>query len=66
MATLADYNTVFAARAEQYRTQAKVFREQAETVPIAMLRHELLQLADECEDLADSIEGLRFSDDLSG
>jgi hypothetical protein len=32
-------------------------------VPIAMLRHELLQMAEEREDLGDGIDGLRFRDD---
>lgn len=63
MATLDDYNAAFTGRAEQYRTQARILREQAETVPVAMLRHELLQMAEEREDLADSIDGLHFRDD---
>lgn len=61
--TLAEYNTAFTARAELYRAQAKILREQAETEPIALLRHELLEMAEDREDLADSIEGLRFGDD---
>lgn len=61
--TLADYNAAFTARAEQYRGQAKVLREQAAVVCIAIPRHELLEMAEDLEDLADSIEGLRFRDD---
>lgn len=61
--TLADYNAAFTARAEQYRAQAKVLREQAEMANIALLQYYLLQIAEEQEDLADSIEGLRFRDD---
>jgi hypothetical protein len=60
---LADYNAAFTARAKQYRAQAQNLREQAETANIAMLRHELLLMAEEREELADSIEGLRFRDD---
>jgi hypothetical protein len=61
--TLADYNAAFRARAAKYRAHARVLREQAETVCIAMLRHELLQMAEDYEDLAESIEGLGFRDD---
>ena len=72
--TLADYNAALTARAEQYRAQAKILREQAEAVPIApqprqllpnhrLRRHEFLEMARDLEDLADSIQGLRFRDD---
>lgn len=61
--TFADYNAAFTARADQCRAEAKLLREQAETVRIAMLRHELLQIAEERESLADSIDGLRLRDD---
>lgn len=60
--TLADYNAAFTFRAEHYRAQAKILREQAETTNIAMLRSALVQIAEEREDLANSIEGLRLLD----
>ena len=61
--TLAEYNAAFTARAELYRAEAKCLRELAETASIPMLRHELLEMAEDRESLADSIEGLRFRDD---
>ena len=61
--TLADYNASFTARAEEHRAKARVLREQAEAEKIALLRHDLLEMAEDLEDLADSIEELRFRDD---
>ena len=54
-----DYNAAFKTRADQYRERARFIRSQAETVTAAM-RFDLLEIAQEYELLADSIEGLRF------
>jgi hypothetical protein len=54
-----DYVTAFKSRAEQYRERAKLIRSEAESVS-AVLRYDLLEIAQEYELLADSIEGLRF------
>lgn len=59
----ADYNAGFTARAEHRRAQAKALRKLAGTASIAWVRYELLQIAEERESLASSIEGLRFRDD---
>lgn len=59
---MADYNAALTSRAEHYRAQAKILREQAETTNATMLRSALLQIAEQPEDLTDSIEGLQFRD----
>jgi hypothetical protein len=61
--TLADYNAAFTARADRHRARTKVLRELAGMASIVMVRRELLQMAEERESLAESIEGLRFRDD---
>jgi uncharacterized protein Yka (UPF0111/DUF47 family) len=42
--------------AEQYRERAKLFRQQAAAMKSPLRRQELIDLADQCDRLADTIE----------
>ena len=53
---MADDADLLPRTVEQYREQAKLVRYTAEAVKSALLRHDLLDIADEFDELADSIE----------
>jgi hypothetical protein len=58
---MADDADLLPRTAEQYRERAKLVRYTAEAVKSALLRHDLLDIANEFDELADSIEEERFS-----
>jgi hypothetical protein len=61
MQSLPDYGANFTGRAQQYRERAWLLRAAAEILSPAQ-RDDLLEEAQELEELADIIERLRFGD----
>ena len=58
---MADGADLLHSAAEQCRERARLVRYTAEAVKSAVLRHDLLDIAEQFDELADSIEEARFS-----